>query len=35
MGDEWVTYQRIWHSGLRCWLVVQKRDGASRTVVAR
>lgn len=29
----WVTFQRIWSSGMGAWLLVQKRDGATRTVV--
>lgn len=30
--DQWVTFYRVYHPGLRRWLLVQKRDGCTRTV---
>ena len=33
--DEWVTFHRIWHPGLCRWLLVQKSDGCTRTIVER
>lgn len=30
--EQWVTFYRVYHHGLRCWLLVQKRDGCTRTV---
>lgn len=31
-SDQWVTFYRVYHHGLRIWLLVQKRDGCTRTV---
>ncbi|MEW6475059.1 MAG: hypothetical protein AB1679_22630 [Actinomycetota bacterium] len=34
-GEQWITFYRIWQPALRRWLLVQKRDGSTRTVVER
>ena len=31
---DWVTFYRVWHAGLGRELLVQKRDGMTRTVPA-
>lgn len=32
--EEWKTMYEVWHPGMGRWLLVQKRDGCTRTVVA-
>lgn len=31
--SEWVTFYRNWHPGLGCYILTQKRDGCTRTVL--
>jgi hypothetical protein len=33
MDDEWVTYYEVWHPGLERWVLVQKCDGRTRSVL--
>lgn len=34
LDSDWVTFYRVWHAGLGCELLVQKKDGKTRTVPA-